>query len=474
MKTKKIKIMASFDWSLLYTIGEFVKFLNPVIAYKGEQFKIELGRVIARPIKCGTDLSEEADFVIDRTVHWNEYYKCWAQQALNCKMRIVNHTNTFQTFDKHSTYDLMARAMHPQDRLPTTVLLPQFHPYNKDQEKDALWKEEQEAIIKNTSLGFDKERRHVDMPKVQEHMEMTRSFFEKGKIMRNNFYCSGNYLQEAMEEFFDNKFPVYLKQAFGGGGVDVYKINSMEELYKQYDRTGERAFHLQEAIEDYDVFVRCMALGPQILPMKYQPDTPLHQHYSPEKLKMDKDIYTRLANYVMLINAYHRWTYNSYEALVKDGSILPIDFANACPDSHFTSLHVHFPWVICALLKWITYCAVTEKDMRIDLETERYLSVLNDPERSASEKYEYCAKLSRDYFEIEDFENFCQENFSDLDERMIEFYDRRVDDIIQHAISFSDFPPKEHEKFFSYYKDMMEKYFRANAREYLTTVLFSG
>lgn len=472
MKVKKIKIMASYDWSMCYTVSEFFKFLDPVIHYKGEKYQVELGRVIAGPLRCGEKLNDVVDFVVDRTVHWNDYYKCWAQQAINSQMSIVNHSNTFQNHDKHSTYDLMARAMHPKDYFPTTVLLPQFYPYSEDLEKHEEWKDLQGFITKFTKLGFDKERSVTDWEKVDEKMKKANQFRKQSKIVRTQYYHKGNYLKEAMDNHFDGKFPIYLKKAFGGGGTDVFKIENMEELYQKYDETDGRTFHLQEAVEDYDTFVRCMAAGPQVLPMRFQPDHPHHQHYGDEKLKMDKDIYKRLRNYVLFINSYHRWTYNSYEALIKNGKIHPIDFANACPDSHFTSLHVHFPWVVCACVKWFTFCAVTGKDMRIDMEQNKYLSILNDPNKSAEEKYNFYSKLNDEYFEVEEFEKFCAENFADLDDKMVTFYDQKIDDIIRYAIYYSDFPKEEHDMFFNYYKNLMEEKFRSNAKEYLSTVLY--
>lgn len=467
MEVKKIKIMTSYDWSMRYTMLEFVKAMDPVIRYKGKEYKLEFGRVIAEPIAAGQSLNETADFVIDRTTHWNDYYKCWAQQALNSQMNIANNSTAFYAYDKHACYDLMARAVHPKDRLPVTVLLPQFYPWNEDQERQDMWEYEQRLIIDNTRYGFDERRRQTEWQKVRDKVARAYRNRNQSKLVRELFYAKGNYLKDAVDKFFHGKFPLYLKKVAGGGGSDVYKIHSLEELYQKYDETGGRAFNLQEAIENYDIFVRCMGIGPQILPMKFLPERPLHEHYSPDKIRLDKEIEQRLISYVMFINAYYRWTYNSFEALIKDGQIFPIDFANACPDSHFTSLHVHFPWLICAQLRWFSFCAVTGKEMKLDLEQREYLSILNDPKISQQEKYEFCLMKSLEYFDIEKFKEFCQENFAGLDDKMIQFYDARFDDVIRYSIRFSDFPEEEHEKFFQQYKDMMEKYFRPNAKEYL-------
>jgi len=468
---KKVALMASHDWTLRVAMAEFLNFTNPTIHWKGKDYQLELTRVIAKPVLAGTDTSKEADLFVDRTTHYNKYYRYWAHQAMNSLGRMVNHPYTFFVFDKHSTYDLMARAIHPEDRFPKTVLLPQFHPWREDQIKQKWWEYEQELIIENTELGFDESLRKTDHQTVQKKLEDAQRFDRRADIVRQHFYYSGDYLREVVEEIFENRFPLYLKKAYGGGGAKVYKIESLEELCERYDKSGEDVFHLQEGVEPYDVFYRAMGIGPIVFPMIFQPLHPLHEHYNPEKVTMTPELYRRLESYVLFINSYHRWTYNSFECLLKDGRFHPIDFANACPDSQFISLHTHFPLLVCSLLKWMAFCTVSNKDLHADLEMRRYLTVLNNTDIDGEEKFEFCRKLSVEFFEVEKFQEFCDANFTDLEDQMIEFYDQKFDEIIRFAMEFSDFPEVEHDHFYEYYKEMMDTHWRPNAKDYLKPVL---
>ncbi len=66
----------------------------------------------------------------------------------------------------------------------------------------------------------------------------------------------------------------FLKPFDGGGWKNVSKVNSLEELWKEYDQTGTLCMTLQEGI-DFDQFVRCYCVGQEeVMIMAYDPRKP--------------------------------------------------------------------------------------------------------------------------------------------------------------------------------------------------------
>ena len=66
-------------------------------------------------------------------------------------------------------------------------------------------------------------------------------------------------------------FPAFLKPFDGGGWKNVSKINSLEELWTEYNKTGTLCMTLQEGI-DFDQFVRCYCVGQEeVMIMAYDP-----------------------------------------------------------------------------------------------------------------------------------------------------------------------------------------------------------
>jgi len=130
---------------------------------------------------------------------------------------------------------------------------------------------------------------------------------------------------------------------YGGGWVGVTKIDDEDALRDAYDKSGKKVMQLQQAILPFDLFVRCVGLGPQIRVVRYDPSAPLHGRYVPGKPDFVNAAETSvLRDMTLTINSFFGWDFNSCESLRRNGTFHPIDFANPCPDSQVTSLHYHF------------------------------------------------------------------------------------------------------------------------------------
>ena len=47
--------------------------------------------------------------------------------------------------------------------------------------------------------------------------------------------------------------------------------------------------HLQKAVEPFDLFVRCLGVGPQVAIIHYDPAAPLHDRYTRRRASYDDD-----------------------------------------------------------------------------------------------------------------------------------------------------------------------------------------
>jgi hypothetical protein len=235
----------------------------------------------------------------------------------------------------------------------------------------------------------------------------------------------------------------------------VTQIDSRAELHAAYDASGQRLMHLQQAVLDYDVFVRGLSIGPQTRIMRYRPERPQHDRYDPAQGFLDDGMNTEMVMTGRVINAFFRWEFNSCECIVKHGVAFPIDFANACPDVSLTSLHAHFPWAMTALVKWSIYCAATGRRMALDMDKRRYFEIADQPGLDPQERLEAYFALSETYFETERFEAFCATELRHIDEVAFEYFTSPAFDELLVATVLATFRPHEHEHFVAHYRDLM-------------------
>jgi hypothetical protein len=246
-----------------------------------------------------------------------------------------------------------------------------------------------------------------------------------------------------------------MKPYDGGAWVGVSRIDDETQLRRAYDESGKRLMHLQQAVQGFDLFVRCLGVGPQFNIIPYDPGAPLHERYKVDFNFVDGDEWSLLRDMTLAINTIFGWDFNSCECLRRDGQFYPIDFANPCPDSQVTSLHYHFPWIVTAQLRWAIYCAATQRPMRLNLDWKPYFDIReqNLPYREQLRAY---AAVADERLETERFFQFSECHLKHLDEVAWEFFGTEVaQDAVRKKVA-SMFPPHEVERFSDHFWGLIQ------------------
>lgn len=394
-----LSLGADICWPIAYE--EILKRLQLAIPIGGDTVSFAVERVTIEPF----DLKQgcKYDLVIDRLTHWYHTSREWIKKiVLMDDVYVFNNPWAIQSMEKHTTY---AAMMHLGLPVPDTWMLPP------------------KAYEPTTDL----------QPTLQRYARL----FDLGAIGEEIGY------------------PVFMKPYDGGAWVGVSKIDGSEQLKAAYDDSGKRLMHLQKAVAPFDLFIRCIGLGPQTRIVKYDPGAPLHERYRMDRGFVSEEEASLIRDMTLTINTFFGWDFNSCEALRKDGTFYPIDFANACPDSQVTSLHYHFPWLIKANLRWSLFCAATKRKMRRNLDWEPYYQV-REQELPYRERLAAYAAIARQRLDVDRFEAFCAEHLAHLDEVTWEFFGTAIaKDAVRKKVT-ALFPEHEIEQFTEWFWDRIQ------------------
>ncbi len=366
--TRKIGLSLGADicWPACYE--QILSQLDLSIPYGGDTVGVECERVTIEPF----DLAQpcQYDVVLDRLTHWYSTSREWIKKAiLMDDLYVLNNPWAVQSMEKHTSYAAMMKLGMP---IPTTWMVP---PKSYEPTAD----------LSPTLTKYAK-------------------LFDLGAIGKAIGY------------------PLFMKPYDGGGWRGVSRIPDEATLRKKYEESGKVVMHLQGAVDPFDSFVRCIGLGPQTHLVRYDPDKPLHDRYTPDENFLPDEDAQILRDTTLTINAFFGWDFNSCEALRKQGTWYPIDFANPCPDSQVTSLHRHFPWLVKANLRWSIFCAVTKKPFRKNLDWAPFYAIAKQADMPYRDKLKAYAAIANERFETARFEEFCATHLANLDEVAWEFF----------------------------------------------------
>jgi hypothetical protein len=147
-------------------------------------------------------------------------------------------------------------------------------------------------------------------------------------------------------------FPSFLKPFDGGGWKNVSKINSLEELWKEYDQTGTLCMTLQEGI-DFHQFVRCYCVGQEeVMIMAYDPRKAYlsGEQYVHNPDYLAPELADRVRRDVRTLCTALGYDLNTVEFAIKDGVPYAIDFMNPAPDAELASVgEFYHNWITNAV-----------------------------------------------------------------------------------------------------------------------------
>ncbi|MBK7859432.1 MAG: hypothetical protein IPJ65_12575 [Archangiaceae bacterium] len=410
--TRRIGLSLGADicWPICYE--EIVKKLDLKIPHQGDTVRIEVERLSIEPF----DLRQPCkyDVVLDRLTHWYHTSREWIKKAILMDgLYVLNNPWSVQSNEKHTSYCAMTQLGMP---IPETWMIPP-----KEYADDL-------TDIKPTLKQYAK-------------------LFDLGAIGKKLGY------------------PLFMKPYDGGGWKGVSRIDDEKKLRQAYEESGKLVMHLQKAVDPFDCFIRCIGLGPQTTIVRYDPTAPLHDRYTMDQQKsfVNDDEAQLLRDTTLTINAFFGWDFNSCEALRKNGTWYPIDFANPCPDSQVTSLHYHFPWLVKANIRWSIFCAVTKKKFRKNLDWAPFYEIAAEKNVPYREKLRAYAKIAAERFETARFEEFCATHLKNLDEVAHEFFATPVAREAVKKKTAALFPAHEVEPFTDLFFKRIQKW-RAEAR----------
>ena len=263
------------------------------------------GEVVAEYIKLDGiryDEPPQYDLVIDRISHEVPFYRATLKRMALEGTIVINNPFWWSADDKFFNYSLGKKL---GVAIPKTVLLPQ---------KDYI-----EGIVSESlrNLAFP-----MDWQGIVDYVGL----------------------------------PAFMKPFDGGGWKNVSKINSLEELLTEYNKTGTLCMTLQEGI-DFDQFVRCYCVGQEeVMIMAYDPRKP---YLSGEQYVHDPDylapeLAERVRKDVRTLCTALGYDINTVEFAIKDGVPYAIDFMNPAPDAELASVgEFYHNWITNAVIELV-------------------------------------------------------------------------------------------------------------------------
>ncbi|MBV8207162.1 MAG: hypothetical protein JO041_10240 [Acidobacteria bacterium] len=142
-------------------------------------------------------------------------------------------------------------------------------------------------------------------------------------------------------------FPAFLKPFDGGGWKDVHKVDSPEQFFAAYHKSGTLCMTLQRAV-NFKEYFRCYVVGQEhVHIMQYDPRAPFHERYVKNPAPVDSRLLERVHKDALTLCRALGYDLNTVEFAVENGIPYAIDFMNPAPDADANSVgEANFRWIV--------------------------------------------------------------------------------------------------------------------------------
>jgi glutathione synthase/RimK-type ligase-like ATP-grasp enzyme len=236
------------------------------------------------------------DLIIDRISHDIPFYRSYLKNAVLTGTKVINNPFWWSADDKFFNYSLASKL---GVAVPPTVLLPH-----------------------------------------KKHPPGTTS-----QSMRNLTYPLD---WDAVFRYVG--FPAFLKPHDGGGWKSVYKVDSPEQFFADYDQSESLCMTLQRGVKFQEYF-RCYVVDREkVHIMRYDPSAPHHLRYVAGNPPPAPALAERIERDCLTLCRALGYDLNTVEFAVEDGVPYAIDFMNPAPDAALESVGPdNFQWIVNAV-----------------------------------------------------------------------------------------------------------------------------
>ena len=117
-----------------------------------------------------------------------------------------------------------------------------------------------------------------------------------------------------------------------------------------------------------------------------------------------------------------------------------------------------------ALVKWCAFALATGRRPRLDLETDKYFAIADEPGMSYQEKLAEYRALADAYFETERYQDFCASRLSRLDQIVLDWVvGADFDQLLVRTVQ-SVYPAHEHDTFIAHLRGLLHLWVRDESK----------